>query len=501
MFLAGAGGLGGAIFADTQFRSNVVVAGGLCVLLAVVLDLLVLAVQKAADSVDAGGGDMTTTLAALGEFGDAIGFIFSERENQRGVPVGGSHNLPLLWEHLKLSGAAMAIALVIALPLGLMLGHTGKGSFLAISTSNVGRAVPSVALIALFIAFFPGSPEFVNVTLALAALAIPPILTNAYVGVQQTDRDAVDAARGMGLSGRADHPPDRAAAGAAADLRRHQDVDGQRHRHRHDRAAGRRGHARRPARGLLGLRARGPDRRLDHRRRAGDRRRGRPVGRPAGGHAGRHQTRARRRGPRACPLRSHQEEDPDRPMSKLTPYLAALLAALALGVAACGDDEEEPAGSGEATATAEATQASGIVNNPDNAKVSLKIGSKNFTEQKVLGEIYAQGLAAAGYNTTTDLNLGDQDVALAALKGGEIDAYPEYTGTALTVFFGKDAADLPKDAAGGLRGGQDRVREGRADGVPADAVHELQRGRGDEGDGRQARPEEHLRPRASTPAT
>ena len=132
-------------------------------------------------------------------------------------------------------------------------------------------------------------------------------------------------------------------------------------------------------------------------------------------------------------------------MSKLTPYLAALLAALALGVAACGDDEEEPSGSGEATATAEATQASGIVNNPDNAKVSLKIGSKNFTEQKVLGEIYAQGLAAAGYNTTTDLNLGDQDVALAALKAGEIDAYPEYTGTALTVFFGKDAADLPKD--------------------------------------------------------
>ncbi len=150
---------------------------------------------------DAGGGGMTTTLAALGEFGDAIGFIFSESENQRNVPVGGSHNLPLLWEHLKLTGAAMALALVIALPLGLTLGHTGKGSFLAISTSNVGRAVPSIALIALFIAFFPRSPEFLNVTLALALLAIPPILTNAYVGVQQVSREAVDAARGMGLSG------------------------------------------------------------------------------------------------------------------------------------------------------------------------------------------------------------------------------------------------------------------------------------------------------------
>ncbi len=144
---------------------------------------------------------MSTTFAALGEFGDAISFIFTERSNQRGSPVGGSHNLPLLWEHLKLCAAAMGLAMVVALPLGLILGHTGRFSFLAISTSNIGRAVPSVALIALFIAFFPHSPEFLNVTLALALLAIPPILTNAYVGVQQSDRDSVDAARGMGMSG------------------------------------------------------------------------------------------------------------------------------------------------------------------------------------------------------------------------------------------------------------------------------------------------------------
>jgi osmoprotectant transport system substrate-binding protein len=63
----------------------------------------------------------------------------------------------------------------------------------------------------------------------------------------------------------------------------------------------------------------------------------------------------------------------------------------------------------------------------------------------VLGEIYAQGLAAAGYATTTDLNLGDEQIALKAVKDGQIDAYPEYTGTALLSFFGKDAADLPKD--------------------------------------------------------
>jgi osmoprotectant transport system substrate-binding protein len=122
-----------------------------------------------------------------------------------------------------------------------------------------------------------------------------------------------------------------------------------------------------------------------------------------------------------------------------------LLAALAFVFAACGDDEEPE---NQAAATPEATEApSGqIVNNPDNAKVTLKIGSKNFTEQKVLGEIYAQGLAAAGYTTSTDLNLGDEQTALKALQEDQISAYPEYTGTALLSFFGKDAADLPKDA-------------------------------------------------------
>jgi osmoprotectant transport system substrate-binding protein len=130
---------------------------------------------------------------------------------------------------------------------------------------------------------------------------------------------------------------------------------------------------------------------------------------------------------------------------KATYLLAVGLAALSLGVAACGDSDE-PEAESNSTPTAEATEAAGkIANNPDNGKITLKVGSKNFTEQKVLGEIYAQGLAAAGYTTSTDLSLGDQDVALAALKGGEIDAYPEYTGTALTVFFKKDAADLPKD--------------------------------------------------------
>ena len=142
-----------------------------------------------------------TSFAVLGDFGGSIRFIFQSRPSRGGAEIGGAHNLGLLWTHLELCGAALGLALLIALPIGLTLGHVGKGSFLAISTSNVGRAVPSIALIAFFVAFFPQTPEFLTVTLALALLAIPPILTNAYVAVRQVDPDTVDSARGMGLSG------------------------------------------------------------------------------------------------------------------------------------------------------------------------------------------------------------------------------------------------------------------------------------------------------------
>jgi osmoprotectant transport system permease protein len=141
------------------------------------------------------------TFAFLGDFGGAFDFIFHSRQSRGGAEIGGAHNLSLLWTHLQLCGASMGLAVLVALPLGLVLGHLGRGSFLAISTSNVGRAVPSIALIAFFVAFFPQTPEFLSVTLALALLAVPPILTNAYVAVRQVDPDTVDAARGMGLSG------------------------------------------------------------------------------------------------------------------------------------------------------------------------------------------------------------------------------------------------------------------------------------------------------------
>jgi glycine betaine/choline ABC-type transport system substrate-binding protein len=128
------------------------------------------------------------------------------------------------------------------------------------------------------------------------------------------------------------------------------------------------------------------------------------------------------------------------------PRLRALLAlfaalALVLTVAACGDDEDSDSGD-----TGGDTSATLIEENPDNNGVSVTVGSKNFTEQYILGEIYAQALEAAGYDVSTDLNLGDEQVALKALESGEISGYPEYTSTALTSFFGAAPEDVPGDA-------------------------------------------------------
>jgi len=141
---------------------------------------------------------MTPTLAFLGQFGDAIQFIFQGETSREGAQVGGSQFLELTWEHVKLSGVSMLIACAITIPLGLWLGHIRRFSFLAISASNIGRAIPSLALIAFFVAYL--GIGFANLTFALVLLAIPPILTNTYVGVTQVDPETVDASRGMGMT-------------------------------------------------------------------------------------------------------------------------------------------------------------------------------------------------------------------------------------------------------------------------------------------------------------
>ncbi len=106
-------------------------------------------------------------------------------------------------EHVELSGLAVLVACAIALPIGLYLGHTGRLGFIAVNVANVGRALPSLALIAfaLPISFALGlGLGFWPTLIALVPLALPPVLTNTYVAVRNVDRDIVEAARGMGYS-------------------------------------------------------------------------------------------------------------------------------------------------------------------------------------------------------------------------------------------------------------------------------------------------------------
>ena len=122
--------------------------------------------------------------------------------------------------------------------------------------------------------------------------------------------------------------------------------------------------------------------------------------------------------------------------------LAALAAlALALGIAACGGGSDSTSSGGE-----EGGAAGAIASNPANGKVSLTIGSKNFPEQEILGEIYAQALSAAGYKVKSDLNLGSETVAHQAVKNGTVSGYPEYASTALTSFFALEPEEVPSDA-------------------------------------------------------
>ena len=104
------------------------------------------------------------------------------------------------WEHLLLSAAGLAVSVVIAVPLGVVLGHLHRGSFVAINLANVGRALPTLVVIA-FAAIIVGF-GFTSVLIALVVLGVPPILTNAYVAVDEVDPDAVEAARGMGMTPR-----------------------------------------------------------------------------------------------------------------------------------------------------------------------------------------------------------------------------------------------------------------------------------------------------------
>ncbi|MEA2334865.1 MAG: osmoprotectant transport system permease protein [Solirubrobacteraceae bacterium] len=130
------------------------------------------------------------------EFVEAFKFI----GHNGAVP--GQEGLPTLshlaLETLKVGAIGVAISIAIAVPLGVLLGHIHRGSFVAINVGNIGRALPSLAVLAIGDAFL--GLGLTVVELALVILAVPPIITNAYLGVDGVDRDLVDAARGMGMS-------------------------------------------------------------------------------------------------------------------------------------------------------------------------------------------------------------------------------------------------------------------------------------------------------------
>ncbi|MFJ6630652.1 ABC transporter permease [Streptomyces sp. NPDC091376] len=107
-----------------------------------------------------------------------------------------------LQEHLYVSGVALVLACAIALPTALYLGHVGRGGALAVNISNAGRAIPVFAVLALFMVTPLRSAGYVPTIIALVLFAVPPLLTNAYVGMREVDRAVVEAARGMGMSGR-----------------------------------------------------------------------------------------------------------------------------------------------------------------------------------------------------------------------------------------------------------------------------------------------------------
>ena len=154
-----------------------------------------------------------------------------------------------------------------------------------------------------------------------------------------------------------------------------------------------------------------------------------------------------------------------RPMSRI--ILAVLSAALlSLAVSACGGGGGGGGGAGGGQSAGGGSPQEAIKRDPANAGKKITVGSKNFPEQLVLGEIYSQALTAAGYKVDTKLNLGSEVVAFKALKNGDVDAYPEYTGTILTNFYKVDAKEIPKQPEAAFSQAEQKLRGDKVKAMP-----------------------------------
>lgn len=366
---------------------------------------------------------------------DALDYLLHSRESVGGgVQVGGSHLWPLLWTHLRVTFEAMIVSIALTLPIAMWLGHKGKGQLAASTAANVGRAVPSFAVL-VFASTYLGLNAG-NLVFAMVLLAIPPIFTNTYVGIRQVDRDVVDAARGMGLSER--QLATRVELPLALPLIF--------------------GGIRTSVVNVLATATLGPY--------VGVNTLGVPIiNANVHGDAGRLGTAiliavlaigaelifsALQRAVTPRGLKLSQENHTPRRIRRMRSRSVVALLVLVLatfGLAACGSNDDNNSNTTSSSRAAAPTQdANLITKNPDNAsKPQITIGSKNFTEQFILGEVYAQALQAAGYKVKKQLNLGSEQIALRALDSGRVGAYPEYTGTILTSFCKIKDADVSHD--------------------------------------------------------
>lgn len=381
---------------------------------------------------------------------DALRFILSGQESVTGgVHVGGSQLLPLLGTHLRVTFEAMAVACAVAIPPGLWLGHRGRGQLAASTISNAGRAVPSFALLVFFSAYLGLSVT--NLVFAMVLLAVPPIFTNTFVGVRQVDRDAVDAARGMGMTDAG--VIRRVELPLALPLIF--------------------GGIRTSAVNVVATATLGPfvgvvtlgDPIINANVYGDSGRLGGAIVVAALALVFEVVFAALQRAVTPAGLRSPHKRRKMRSI-RTRPAMAALLATVAgLALAACGGGNSGGGSSSSGGTTAGTTTASKQIQKVDGAASTppITVGSKNFTEEFILGNIYAQALRAAGYRVSTQLNLGSEQIAYKALRSGKIDAYPEYTGTMLTSFYSVPTAKVPKDSQQAFQQAkQDAAKDGVA---------------------------------------
>ena len=370
-------------------------------------------------------------IATFLPIGDAIKFIFHSRQSVGGgAKIGGSELWPLLGKHLEVTGEALGVACAIAIPIALWLGHRRRGAVVASIVANGGRAIPSFAVVTFTSSYALFGLSTRNLVFAMVILAIPPIFTNTYVGIRQVDPEVVDAASGIGMTG------PQVVRSVELPLALPLVFGGIRTSAINVVATATLG----PLVGVVTL----GDPIINANVYGDSGRLGGAILVAALALAFEAFFAGLQRAVTPKGLKRPPTTRRKFPMHRRSLATALVALAAVLVLAACGSSNNKSSSSSSSSSSnngALIPTIKGASSTP-----TITVGSKNFTEEFILGNIYAQALKAAGYKTKTQLNLGSEQVAYKALKAGKIDAYPEYTGTMLTSFYGVKPAAVPKDS-------------------------------------------------------